>query len=164
MDVGCSLEPACVASTMTLQHHSVSDLPPKKQNQSPTLHMPNSVRMDPYDHSHHIKVPKHFAYIQYGCGIQSEACCSLDHDITTSLGLRSTPKKTRSAPHLHRDISVRVDPYAHSHHIKVPKHFAYIQYGCGVQSKACCSLNHDIKTSLGLRSTLKSPKSTSSCM
>ena len=164
MDVGCSLEPACVASTMTLQHHSVSDLPPKKQNQSPTLHMPNSVRMDPYDHSHHIKVPKHFAYIQYGCGIQSEACCSLDHDITTSLGLRSTPKKTRSAPHLHRDISVRVDPYAHSHHIKVPKHFAYIQYGCGVQSKACCSLNHDITTSLGLRSTLKSPKSTSSCM
>jgi hypothetical protein len=28
-------------------------------------------------------VPKHFVYIQYGCGMQSEASCSLNHDITT---------------------------------------------------------------------------------
>ena len=139
---GCGMQsggPACVASTMTLQHHSVSDLPPKKQNQSPTLHMPNSVRMDPYDHSHHIKVPKHFAYIQYGCGIQSEASCRLNHDITTttSLRLRCTPSNPKSAPHLHRPNSVRVDSYAHSHHPKLPKHCVYIQYGCGMQSGAC---------------------------
>ncbi len=47
MDVGCGLKPA-VASTMTLQHHSSDlDIPPKKQNQPPTLHMPNSVRGGP---------------------------------------------------------------------------------------------------------------------
>jgi len=145
---------------MTLQHQVY----PNKPKSTPNLRRPNSVRVDSYAHSHHLKLPKHCVYIQYGCGMQSEACCSLNHDITTSLGLRSTPKKPRSAPHLHRPNSVRVDPYGHSHHIKVPKHFAYIQYGCGVQSEACCSLNHDITTSLGLRSTLKSPKSTSSCM
>ena len=60
----------------------------------------------------YVKVPKHFAYIQSGCGIQSEASCSLNHDITTSLGLRSSPKKTKSAPHLHRLISVRVNSLA----------------------------------------------------
>ena len=140
--------------------------------------------VDPYDRSHHINEPKHFVYIQHGCGMQSEASCSLNHDITTSLGLRSTqkkhkirpppaqacqckgkliwpftlfqassktlwihpiwmwgplmptvasqpwhynitqaqiyppPKKKRN-PHLHRPNSVRVDPYDHSHHIKV---------------------------------------------
>jgi hypothetical protein len=30
--------------------------------------------------------------------------------------------------------SVRVHPYAHPQHIKVLKHFVYIQYGCGMQS------------------------------
>ncbi len=60
-------------------------------------------------------------------------------------------------PHLHSPKnSIRVDPYAHSHHhFKVPKHFVYyIQYGFGIKSEACCSLNHYIATSLWLRSTL----------
>ena len=32
-------------------------------------------------------------------------------------------------------ISVRVHPYAHPQHIKVLKHFVYIQYGCGTWSE-----------------------------
>ncbi len=62
---------------------------------------------------------------KFGSGIeQSEACCSLNHYITTSLGLRCTPKKTKSTPDLHRpnnSVSVRVNTYAYSQHIKVPK-------------------------------------------
>jgi hypothetical protein len=95
MDGGCSLKPA-VASTMTLQHHSGSDLAPQKSRSAPHLHRPMSVRVDPYGHSHHLKLPKHCVYIQYGCGVQSEACCSLNHDITTSLELRSTLKSPKS--------------------------------------------------------------------
>jgi hypothetical protein len=96
--------------------------------------------------------------IQYGCGIQSEACCSLYHYITTLHRLRSTPK-TKSTPDLQRhSITVRVAPYTHTQHIKVPKHFVYIQYGCGIQSEAIRSLNHDITTSHGLRSTPKTRK------
>ena len=131
MDVESSLKPP-VASTMTLQHHSGKDLAPKTRPFTPSQ-----------------ASLKHFAYIQYGCGIQSEACCSLNHDITrTSPGLRSGPNTPKSIPHL-------VDPCVHSHHIKVPKHFVYIQYGCGIQSEDCCSLNNDITISHQLRSTLK---------
>jgi hypothetical protein len=105
------------------------------------------------------KVPKHFAYIQYGCWMQSEASCSLNHDITTtSLGLRLTPQNPKSAPHLHRHISVRANSYGHSHYFNVLKHFVYIQYGCGVLSEACCSLNHDITSSLRLRLRSTPPK------
>jgi hypothetical protein len=158
MDDGSSLK-HIVASTMTLQHHSGSDLPPKPQNPPPTSTGLNSAREGPYAHSHHFKVPKHFVYIQYGCGIQSEAFCSLNHDITTSPGLRSAPKTPKPTPHLYKPNSVRVDPYAHSHHIKVPKHFVYIQYGCEIHSEAFCSLNHGITTLLRLRSIpTKTPK------
>jgi hypothetical protein len=94
------------------------------------------------------------------CGMHSEACCSLNNDITTSHGLRSTPKTPKSTCDLQRGIMVRVVPYAHTQHIKVPRHFVYIQYGFGIQSEACCSLNNYITTSHGLRSTPIIPKST----
>ena len=58
--------------------------------------------------------------------MQSTGVWSLNHDIATSLGLRSTPIFRKSTPHLHRRNSVRVHPYAHSQHIKVLKHFVYI--------------------------------------
>ncbi len=51
-------------------------------------------------------MPKHFVYIQYGCGIQSEACSSLNNDIITSHKLRSTPKTPKSTPDLQRCIKV----------------------------------------------------------
>jgi len=43
-------------------------------------------------HSQHIKVFKHFVYIQYGCGMPSTlGVCSLNHDTTTSYRLGHTP-------------------------------------------------------------------------
>jgi hypothetical protein len=72
---------------------------------------------------------------------------SLNHDIRTSLGLTYTPNIQKSTPDLHRHNSVRVDPYAHSQHIKVLKLFIYIYYGCGMQSTGVWSLNYDITTS-----------------
>jgi hypothetical protein len=133
---------------------------PKTPKSTPDLQRRITVRVAPYAHTQHIKVPQHFLYIQYGCGIQSEAYCGLNHDITTSHRLRSTPKTPKSTLHLQRCITVRVASYTHTQHIKVPKYFVYIQYGCGIQSEACCGLNHDITTSYRLRSTPKSPKST----
>jgi hypothetical protein len=53
-----------------------------------------------------------------------------------------------------RGISVRVHPpYAHPQHLKVIRHFVYIQYRCGMQSMGVCSLNHDLKTSYRLGHT-----------
>ncbi len=69
-----------------------------------------------------IKVPKHLTYIQYGSVIQSEAFCGLNNDITKSHLLRSPSKTPKSTPDLQRRIAVRVVPYAHKQHIKVPKH------------------------------------------
>ncbi len=74
---------------------------------------------------------------------------SLNHDITTSLGLRPTPIFLKSTADLQRRNSVRVHPFAHPQHIKVLKHFLYIQYGCGMQSTGVWSLNHDIETCSG---------------
>ncbi len=118
--------------------------------------------MGPYAHTHYVKVPKHFGYIQYGSEIQFEACCGLNHDITTSHLLRSTPITIpKSTPDLQRRITVGVAPYAHTPHTKVPKHFVYIQYGFVIQSEACCSLYHYIITLHGLGSTPKTrPNST----
>jgi hypothetical protein len=60
--------------------------------------------------------------------------------------LRSTTKRTpKSNPDLQRRIALWVDPYAYTQHIKVPKHFVYIQYGYGIQSGACCGLNNHCK-------------------
>ncbi len=51
---------------------------------------------------------------------------SLNHVITTSLGLSQTPIIKKPPQHLHRCNSVRVHPYAYPKHIKVIKHFIYI--------------------------------------
>ncbi len=50
--------------------------------------------------------------------MQSTGGWSLNHDITTSLGLSHTPIIQKSTPDLHRRNNVRVGPYAHSQHIK----------------------------------------------
>jgi hypothetical protein len=85
--------------------------------------------------SKHVKVPKYFAYISYGCGIHSTGGLSLNHAITSSLGLRSTPKPPKSTPDLHWHNTLRVDPYDHPQHSNVLKHFAYICNDCEMQSK-----------------------------
>ena len=61
-----------------------------------------------------------------GCGMYSKWVWSLNHDITTSLGLGLSSIFLKSTPDLHRRITVRVDPYAHPQHIKVLKHCLYI--------------------------------------
>ncbi len=64
------------------------------------LHSYNSVIVHPYAHPQHMKVLKHFMFIQYGCGMQSVVVYSLnhDHDTTTSFGLRLTPILQDLAP------------------------------------------------------------------
>jgi hypothetical protein len=152
MDVGCTPS-GFGASTITLQYHFLG-LSSIFLNSTPDLHRRNSVRVHPYGHPQHIKVLKHCVYICHGCGKQSVWVFSLNHDITTSLGLglSSIFLKSTPAPALQRN-SVRVHPYAHPQHIKVLKHFVNIWHGCGMQSVQVCSLNHDITTLLRLRPT-----------
>ena len=90
--------------------------------------------------------------------MQSTGLWSLNHDLTTSLGLSHTPNFPKIHPHFQRCISIRVHPYAHPQHIKVLKHFVYIWYGCGMQSTGLWSLNHDLTTSLGLTYVPNLPK------
>ena len=54
---------------------------------------------------------------------------------------------------------VRVHSYAYVPHWKVKKHFIYLHYGCGKQSKVVYSLNHDIMASFPLDSHPELPKS-----
>jgi hypothetical protein len=98
-------------------------------------------------------VLKHFIYIWYGSGMPSKLVCSLNHDLTTSLGLSPIPIFLKSILTGHRRNSVRMHPYAHPQHIKVLKHFVYIWYGSGTHSKWVWSLNHDLTISLRLNHT-----------
>jgi hypothetical protein len=85
-------------------------------------------------------VLKHFIYIQYGCGMQLAVVYSLNHD---PIWAPPNPNIPKFGHHLHRYNSVRMHPCAHPQHMKVLKHFIYIQYGCGMQSAVVYSLNHD---------------------
>ncbi len=60
--------------------------------------------------------------------MQSMVAWSLNHDITSSLGLRPTHnfQKSTLTSSLKWHVSVRVHPYAHPLHTKVQKHFLYI--------------------------------------
>jgi hypothetical protein len=89
--------------------------------------------------------------------------CSLNNDTTTSYRLSHTPFSPKTHPHLNTYYSKRVYPYAHPQHLKVLKHFGYIQYGCGMQSMGVCSLNHDTTTSYRLGHTPFSLKLTPTC-
>jgi hypothetical protein len=124
---------------LSLNHGTTSSLglrsTPKSWKSTPDLHWRNTLRVDPYAHQQHVKVLKHFAYISYGCGIHSTGGLSLNHGITSSLRLSSTPKSWKSTPDLHWRNTLRVDPYAHPQHSKVLKHFAYICNDCEMQSK-----------------------------
>jgi hypothetical protein len=54
--------------------------------------------VNPYAHPQHIKVLKHIVCILYGCGLQSEASCSLNHDTTSSFGFAHTPIFSKFGP------------------------------------------------------------------
>ena len=100
----------------------------------PHLQRHNSVRLHPNAHLHQMKLPKDFVIYDMDVGCSLQGVWSLNHAITTSLGLRPTPIFVKSTPDLQRRNSVRVHPYTHQQHIKVLKHFVYIWYRCGVQS------------------------------
>ncbi len=55
--------------------------------------------------------------------------------------------------------SVRMHSDDYVPHWKVNKHFMYVQYGCGKQSKVVYTLNHDIMASFPLDSHPELPKS-----
>ncbi len=109
----------------------------------PNLHRYNSVRVHPYAH------PKHpiWMWDAVSGGLQPQPW---HHNVIWALPY---PNFSKFCPHLHRYNSVRVHPYTHPQHMKVLKHFLYIQYGCGMQSVVVYSLNHDTTTSVGLRLT-----------
>ena len=151
MDVGCS-QWGFEASTMTPQHHTGSAIPQLPKFHS-HLHTYYSIRMHPYANPQHLKVLKHFVYIQYGCGMQSMGVLSLNHDTATSYSLGHTPFFLILTPHLHTYYSIRMHPYAHPQHLKVLKLFVYIQYGYGMQSMGLLSVNHDTATSYRLSHT-----------
>ena len=157
MDVGCS-QWGFEASTMTPKHHTGSAIPhfPKTH---PHQHTYYSIRMHSYAHPQHLKVLKHFIYIQYGCGMQSMGVFSLNHDTATAYRLGHTPISLKFTPTCTCNTAIRMHPYAHPQHLKVLKHFVYIQYGCGMQSMEVCSLNHDTATSYRLGQTPFSLKS-----
>ena len=66
---------------------------------------------------------------------------------------RPYPILPKFHPHLQTYYSIRMHPYAHPQHLKVLKHFVYIQYGCGMQSMGVWSLNNDTATSYRLGHT-----------
>ncbi len=123
-----------------------------------TLHKNYSVRVNPYAHSHHIKVLnlKHFVYIQQGCEMQSLwlfSASTMTAQCHSGSAITQIFKNWPLASYLHMYYSVRVNPYAHPQHIKVLKHIECILYGCGLQSEASCSINHDTTSSFGFAHT-----------
>jgi hypothetical protein len=94
MDVECtlyeglSLNHDITSSSLRLR----SQVNPKILKIHPLPAQEYTLRVDPYARQQHVKVLKHFAYISYGCGIHSTGGLSLNHGITSSLRLRSTPK------------------------------------------------------------------------
>ena len=119
--------------------------------------------MYPYAHPQHLKLLKHFVYIQYGCGMQSMGVCSLNHDTTTSYRLGHTPFSLKCTNTCTCNTAIRIHPYAHLQHFKVLKHFVYIECRCGLQSMGVYSLNHDTATPYRLSHTPFFLKTTPTC-
>ena len=130
---------------------------------TPHLHTYYSIRMHPYAHPQHLKVLKHFVYIQYGYGMQSMGLLSVNHDTATSYRLSDTPFPLKSPPTCTCNTAIMMHPYAHPLHLKVLRHCEYIQYGCGMQSMGVCSLNHITTTSYRLGHTSFFLKLTPTC-
>ncbi len=83
---------------------------------------------------------------------------SLNHGITTSLRLRSTPISPKFHPKPVQAYQWKGEPRCSFTAYQGDKHFVYITYWCGMHSMGGLSLNHGIATSLRLRATPISPK------
>ena len=117
----------------------------------------NSVRVHPYAHPQHMKVLKHFQYIQYECKKQSEVVYSIKHVTMMLFELNLTPNFPKFDPTC-TGVSVTVYPYAHPQHMKMFKNFPYIQYGCEIQIWVVYRLKHDTMMLFGHCYTPKFPK------
>ncbi len=150
MEVG-SNQRWTTASTITSWPYFHSTVTQNWQNLTQLQLCSNSVRVHSYAYVPHWTMLKHFTYIHYGCGKQSAVVYSLNHNIMASFHL--TVAKNCLNQTQHRQCNgVRVHSYAYVSHKKVEKHFIYVNYGCGKQSKGDNSLNHDIMASFPLNS------------
>ena len=100
-----------------------------------------------------MKVLKHFICMYYGFVMQSGVVKSLNNDTTTSFLLRLTTFFQNLAPPLHHHNCVRVHFNAFPQHMKVLKHFIYMNFGCVMQSGVVYSLNKVKTMSFSLRLT-----------
>ena len=92
----------------------------------PHLHGINCVRVNTRTYQQHIKVLKHFIYIHYEFGMQSEVVYSPKQDELLSFWLILVLNFPIFAPHLHGINCVRVHSRAYQQHIKVLKHSLHI--------------------------------------
>ncbi len=101
----------------------------------------NSARVHSYVYVPHWKMLKHFIYVQYGCGKQSQWSTA-----------SSITKDCQNLTQLWQCNGVRKHSYAYVPHWRVEKYFIYVHYGCGKQSKVDYSLNNDVMASFPLDS------------
>ncbi len=145
MDVGCSLKPLA-ASTMTPQRHSGSTPLTGIQCKGEPI--------CPFTEYQGAKTNTLCIHPVWMWDAVSVTIFSLNHENPTSFWFAHTHFFEKLAPsYLHMYYSVRVNPYAHPQHIKVLKHIVCILYGCGLQSEASCSINHDTISSFGFDHT-----------
>ena len=91
----------------------------------------NSAKVHPYAYPQHMNMLKHFLYIQYGCG-QEVSCIVAPTMSTCHYFTPPSPDYPNLGQLVHQHCnSARVHPYAYPHHMKLLKHFVYIQYGYG---------------------------------
>jgi hypothetical protein len=147
IDVGCSLW-GFVASIMTLtMSFGLRHTPYLPCH----LHKCNSVRVYPYAHPQHVKVLKHFVYIQFQsiwiCYMWVFAASTMTPQRHLSIS-HPIPFSLKIHPHFSRCNSVRAYLYVFWQHCNVLKHFIYVICECGKQSAgAYRPSNHDIMVS-----------------
>ncbi len=132
-------------STMTSWHHFHLTVTQNFQNLTQLQLCSNSVRVHSYAYVPHSKGLKHFIYVHYGCG---KLQWSTGSTITSWHHFHPTvTKNCQNLTQLRQCNSVRVHSYAYVPHWKVKRHFIYVHFGCGNQSKVAYRLNHDIMAS-----------------
>jgi hypothetical protein len=151
MDVGCS-QWGYEASTMTPQHHTGSAIPHFPHISPPPAHVlqHKNAPICPSTASEGAKtlcIHPIWMWDAVNGGLKPQPWHR------NIIQARPYPIFPILHPHLHTYYSIRMHPYAHPQHLKVLKHFVYIQYGCGMQSMGVWSLNNDTATSYRLGHT-----------
>jgi hypothetical protein len=136
------------ASTMMSWHHFHLTVTKNCQNLT-QLWQCYGVRVHLFAYVSHWKVLKHL--YMFTMGVESNQRWSTVSTMTSWHHFHSTVTQNyQNLTQLCQCNSVRVHLYAYVPHWKVHKHFLYVHYGCGKQSKFIYSLNHDIMASFPL--------------